>query len=339
MTRVLLTGAGGFIGAHTLAHLLENTDWEIVATDSFRHEGKTDRVNEVLSTYAEQGDRVRVITHDLATPWSAQGVDRIGAIDHIVNMASGSNVDHSITGPVPFVRNNIDIALHMLELARELRPQTFIQISTDEVYGPAPDGHHHTEWSTILPSNPYSASKAAQEALAISYWRTYGVPVVITNTMNNIGEFQSPEKFVPMLIARIHAGETVTIHGCPDVIGSRFYLHARNHADGLLHILRNLPAQPYRDRRRSIARPDRYNLVGEQEIDNRKLAEMIAEYVGRPLRYRFEDFHSTRPGHDRRYALDGAKLAATGWRAPVSLEDSLQRTVKWTLDHPEWLLA
>lgn len=338
MTRVLLTGAGGFIGSHTVEHLLAETDWEIVATDSWRHHGKTERLHDALTTYPDQAHRVRVVTHDLTAPWSAQGIGRIWPIDYIINMASDSHVDRSITHPVPFVRNNIDIALHMLELARELQPQAFIQFSTDEVYGPAPDGHDHAEWAPILPSNPYSASKAAQEALAISYWRTYDVPLIITNTMNVVGQRQDPEKFVPMLISRIHAGETVTIHGCPDVIGSRFYLHARNCADGLLHILRNLPPHPYRDRR-TVVMPDRYNLVGEAEIDNRKLAEMIAGFVGRPLRYRFEDFHSTRPGHDRRYALDGAKLAATGWRAPVGLEESLQRTVKWTLDHPEWLLS
>jgi len=338
VTRLLLTGAGGFIGSHTVEHLLVETDWDLVVTDSFRHFGKTERLHDVLAAYPDRAHRVQVITHDLATPWSAQGIGRMWPIDYMVNMASSSHVDRSITDPVPFVRNNIDIGLHMLELARELQPRAFLQFSTDEVYGPAPDGHDHPEWATILPSNPYSASKAAQEALAISYWRTYGVPLIITNTMNVVGQRQDPEKFVPMLISRIHAGEMVTIHGSPEAIGSRFYLHARNCADGLLHILRHLPPHDYRDAHQVVL-PDRYNIVGEREINNRALAELVAEFVGRPLRYRFEDFHATRPGHDRRYALDGGKLAATGWRAPVSLEDSLQRTVKWTLDHPEWLLS
>lgn len=335
--RLLLTGAGGFIGSHTLEHVLAASDWEVVATDSFRHRGKAERITDVLDTYPEQAHRVTVLTHDLTTPWSRQGVGRIGPIDFVINMASESHVDRSITDPVPFVRNNLDVALHMLELARVLRPQAFIQISTDEVYGPAPDGHDHAEWSTILPSNPYSASKAAQEALAIAYWRTYGVPVIITNTMNCYGERQDPEKFIPGLISKIHAGEMVTIHGSPEVIGSRFYLHARNHADALLYILAHCPPTPYRDRH-SIVLPDRYNIVGEREIDNRALAEMVARFVGRPLRYRFEDFHATRPGHDRRYALDGAKLAALGWRPPVSLEASLEHTVTWTLKHPDWML-
>jgi dTDP-glucose 4,6-dehydratase len=338
MPRVLLTGAGGFVGHHTLEHLLVTTDWEVVATDSFRHFGKTDRLTDVLASHPEQADRVTVVTHDLTVPWSAQGIERIGPIDYVINMASESHVDRSITDPVPFVRNNVDVALNMLELARVLQPQAFIAVSTDEVYGPAPDGHDHVEWSTILPSNPYAASKAAQEALAISYWRTYGVPVVLTNTMNLLGERQDPEKYVPMLISRIHRGEMVTIHGSPEVIGSRFYLHARNQADALVHILRNLPPQPYRDSR-AIVMPDRYNVVGEREIDNRSLAELVAEYVGRPLRYRFEDFHATRPGHDRRYALDGTKLANLGWKAPVSLEESLRHTVEWTLRHGEWLLG
>lgn len=338
MTRLLLTGAGGFIGAHTLAAVLAGTDWDVIATDSFRHFGKTDRLTEVLTTYPGEAGRVRVVTHDLTVPWSAQAIDRLWPVDYIVNMASESHVDRSIAEPIPFVRNNVDVALHMLELARVLAPAAFIQISTDEVYGPAPEGHDHAEWSTMLPSNPYSASKAAQEALAIAWWRTYGVPVIITNTMNNFGESQDAEKFVPTLIARIHRGEEVVIHGAPGAIGSRFYLHARNHADALLHILTRLPPTPYRDTRASTF-PDRYNIVGDHEIDNRALAELVARYVGRPLRYVFEDFHATRPGHDRRYALDGTKLAATGWSAPVPLHESLERTVRWTLKHPEWLMS
>lgn len=336
---VLLTGAGGFIGAHTLEHLLVHTDWRITATDSFRHRGKTDRIAGVLATHPGDRERVAVLTHDLTAPWSEQAVHSLGRVDHVVNMASLSHVDASLAHPAPFVRNNLDVALNMLELARELCPATFVQVSTDEVYGPAPDGTRHAEWSPIVPSNPYAASKAAQEAAAISYWRAYGVPLVLTNTMNNIGERQDPEKFVPMLISRIAAGQEVTIHGRRGAIGSRYYLHARNHADAILHILRHLPPTAYRDGADGEGgRPDRYNVVGEQELDNLQLAQLVAQAVGKRLRYRLTDFHATRPGHDRRYALDGSKLAATGWTAPVPLLESLQRTVAWTLEHQAWML-
>jgi dTDP-glucose 4,6-dehydratase len=339
--RVLLTGAGGFIGHHVLEHLLIYTDWEIVCTDSFRHEGKTDRIVEVLRGLPGPAHRVSVLTHDLTAPWSAQAVELLGRIDYMINLASESNVDLSITYPVPFVRNNVELVLHMLELARVLRPSVFVQMSTDEVYGPAPDHVAHAEWATILPSNPYSASKAAQEAIAISYWRTYGVPVILLNTMNILGERQSVEKYLPMLISRISRGEQVTVHGTPERIGSRYYLHARNLADAILHIIGYLPPTVYTgsaDGDGWVVRPDRYHVVGEREIDNLELARLVADQLGMPLRHEFEDFHSTRPGHDRRYALDGTLLAAKGWVPPVPLAESIARTVDWTVKHPEWLL-
>lgn len=337
MTRtVLLTGVGGFIGAHTIAHLMHNTDWNLVGIDSFRHKGKTDRITEMIESHPEWKSRMRIITHDLVAPISSQLQDRIGEVDFVINMASESHVDRSITDPVPFVKNNVDITLNMLEYSREVKPSIFIQISTDEVYGPAAIGQYHGEWSTILPSNPYSASKAAQEAIAVSYWRTYGVPVVITNTMNNIGEMQDPEKFVPMLISRIYKEEPVIIHGRgPSDCGSRFYLHARNHADALLFITNKLPIPKYEEG--IVDRPARYNVVGEVEMNNYELAGLIASIVGKPLKYNFVDFHAARPGHDRRYALDGSLLQSLGWKAPVPFNESLRKTVQWTLERPQWL--
>ncbi|SRR5258705_6201616 len=336
MKRLLLTGAGGFIGCHTIAHVMHNTDWELIGLDSFRHKGKTDRITEMIESHPEWRSRIKVITHDLVAPISTQLQDRIGVIDIVVNMAAESHVDRSITDPVPFVKNNVDVALNMLEYARAINPEAFIQISTDEVYGPAITGQYHKEWSTILPSNPYSASKAAQEAIAISYWRTYGVPVIITNTMNNIGEMQDPEKYVPMLIARILAGEQVVIHGRgPSDCGSRFYLHARNHADALLFILNNLIIPKYKEA--IIDRPAKYNVVGEVEMNNYDLAALIAKIIGKPLKYKFVDFHAARPGHDRRYALDGTLLKELGWKPPVAFQDSLVKTVEWTLQRKEWL--
>jgi dTDP-glucose 4,6-dehydratase len=126
----------------------------------------------------------------------------------------------------------------------------------------------------------------------------------------------------------------MTIHGTEENIGSRYYLHARNQADGLLFIIKNLPAASYPN----ADRPDRYNIVGEREIDNLTMAKMVAFYWGKELDYVLEDFHTTRPGHDLRYALDGKKLADAGWVAPVPLEKSLKATVEWTKKNPQWLL-
>lgn len=661
MKTVVLTGSAGFVGAHVVEHLLVHTDWRIIGLDSFRHRGDSLRVYHDPKRYI-------VYTHDLTNPISDRLIKKIGPVDYIINMASDSHVDRSITDPVPFCENNVKLVLTMLEYARKVKPEMFIQISTDEVYGPALNHVLHKEWSTILPSNPYSASKASQENLCISFWRSYNVPVVLTNcfsmdthimtengiksyndiqigdkvftldenenliltpilkkvimdapnnmiyfnsnqinqlvtpnhrmmikkchgkprrwgnlevqyaenlinlkgriqipltgkwvgknnlskkfklpnicisdedmcaiygwyvsegyttqdkrskhktvcfgagskrqqdeiklllkpigdafvngrsvkisnnqlffivqnfgkyainkyipkeiknlnvnllkcffdsaikgdgsiinnnivyytkswqlandmaeigmklgygiriserytwnpektkksmsyivrfknnsaniekqyisnisnykgkvwcvqtktgkvfvfrkgvislsgqTMNIFGERQDREKFIPMTIAKICKGEIVTIHGSENNIGSRFYLHARNQSDALLFIMRNVKPTMYYDNINEIIKPDRFNIVGDIELNNLELAQMIADILRKPLHYKLEDFHHTRPGHDRRYALDGSKLKNLGWIAPVSFHKSLEKTVLWTVEHPEWMV-
>lgn len=195
------------------------------------------------------------------------------------------------------------------------------------------DKYHNYVASYFLVHN--SASKAAQEGLCISYWRTYGLPLIITNAMNMVGETQEPVKFIPKIIKCVEAGEPIVIHGTPADIGSRMYLDARNLADGWLFLLNKVHPVGYTEWGES--RPDRYNIVGQEEIDNLALAKRIAEIMGKPLKYRFEDFHKTRPGHDRRYALCGDKIEKLGWKHPIPFDETLKRVIKWSVDHPEWL--
>lgn len=351
---ILITGAGGFVGHHFLEHVLATTKWNVIATDSFRHKGRTDRISQVLDAapqlknpeYHPWKARTKVVTHDLCAPFTSQQVRDMGEVDYIAAFASESHVDRSISDPVPFIRNNMEVTYTTLELARKLNPRSIIWVSTDEVYGPveADDFTGHPEWDPILPSNPYSASKAAQEAVAISYWRTYGLPVVLVNCMNMIGERQDLEKFIPMVISKVYKGETVQIHGTPDNIGTRHYLHARNLADAMCFIFRRKtsPAQFHSNVPSydviSADRPDRYNIASPDRIDNLLLAKMIADDIGKELQYELVDFHSTRPGHDPHYGLDPKKLTDLGWRMPVPFRESLRKTVDWTLKHPEWLL-
>jgi dTDP-glucose 4,6-dehydratase len=348
MTRLLLTGASGFAGHHFLEHTLTTTDWDVVATGSFRHRGTADRIDQVLRSGRAWRDRTTVITHDLTAPFSPQALHQIAGddgLDYLVAMASMSHVDTSITSPVPFVENNVSVVLNTLEAARQLSPAVVVLISTDEVYGPVTPGYDHREWATPLPSNPYAASKAAQEAIAVSYWRTYGVPVIITNTMNLIGERQHPEKYVPKVLRDVLAGQETVIHGSPGHIGSRHYLHARNMADAVLFLLRQGRPAAFPSHRpwgtgtqaASAGQPDRYNIASADRIDNLTLARMIAGYAGLPLKYRLEDFHTTRPGHDAHYGLDPAKITALGWKPPVPFRTSLAKTVRWSVAHPEWL--
>jgi len=323
--KVLLTGAGGFVGSHVLSHLLKNTDYDIVCICSWKHKGEPRRIIEDLN-YQNNKHRVTILTHDLVSPLTNDVKEKIGKVDYILNIASESHVDRSIDEPVEFIKNNVDLVLNMLEFAREVKPELFLQFSTDEVYGQAPLGVNHKEWSAIIPSNPYSASKAAQEAIAVSYWRTYGVPLIITNGMNIFGEKQDKEKFIPLCIERSLSGEKLFIHSYPDkkTAGSRFYIHARNVADAMLFILQNVPAKLYPD----VELPERFNIVGEKEVDNLTLALMIAEILGKDLNYELVDFHSSRPGHDCRYALDGTRLAEYGWTPKLSFEESLKKTIE-----------
>jgi len=331
-TRVLLTGIGGFVGHHVMDHLLAKTDWDIVGIASWRHKGEPARV--VGSRYYQENkDRVTLVTHDLTAPISERTKKKLGKVDYIINIASQSHVDRSIDDPVPFIRNNVDLELNILEYARQVKPKAFIQFSTDEVYGPAHGDYLSKEWDPILPSNPYSASKACQEAIAIAYWRTYGVPVIITNTMNVLGERQDKEKYLPIIIGKLLRGEKVTVHGEEGDISSRFYIHARNVADCMLFILATLPASKYPE---AIA-PDRYNIVGEKEMDNLELAQLVADIMDKTLEYELVEVHKQRPGHDKRYALDGEKLGLLGWNPPKNLRESLEKTISWSIKNKEWL--
>lgn len=335
---VLLTGIGGSIATHFLAHIMHNCpSWNIVGLDSFRHKGWTDRVRVMLESHPDWKQRLTVITHDLAAPISPILREKIGRIDYIINMASLSDVEASIQHPVPFIKNNVDLTLYLLEYAREIKPQVFVQISTDEVYGASSSkfGDLRKEWDAIIPSNPYAASKAAQEAIAISYWRTYGVPVIITNTMNNFGEYQQPSKFPVMIQKAVANDQEVIIHGREGHIGSRSYIHSRNFADAVLFILNNCP--PHMHVPNSADKPDRYNIAGDRQLDNLELAQLIAKLMGKELKYRLVDTHSARPGHDPHYGLDSTKLYALGWKAPVDFETSLKNTIEYQQEHPEWI--
>lgn len=356
--KVLLTGASGFVGSHVLRHLLVNTDWEIVCPVTFRHKGLPARLASSVCDQSDWTERVSILHWDLRSPADPMTLAQVQGCEVFMNVASESHVDRSIAEPGPFIRNNTDLILNVLETARQVRPRLFLQMSTDEVYGPARGTHRHKEWEPVIPSNPYAASKAAQEAICTAYWRTYGVPVVITNTMNIIGEMQDPEKFLPMIIRSLRDRMGIAVHMTADgVPGSRYYLHARNLADAWVWLTRayseeisigtleqpGLAIVPspalYAD---GAHRPDRLHIVGEREVNNLEMVYAVGAAMGmeaaavatliRPV-----EFHSTRPGHDPRYALDGTKIDALGWKAPVSLDEALLRTVLWTLDHPMWL--
>ena len=334
MKKVILTGANGFVGHHILEHFIKHTDWEIYCLDKLSYASSGhDRIRDIN---VFNDERVKIFTTDLCLPFQEGVIKELGDISYIFHVAADSHVDNSISDPVPFVQNNVNSTLHILEYARQLpNLEKFIYFSTDEVYGSAPVGKNYKEGERFNCGNPYSASKGAAECICQSYANTYNMPIIVTNTMNVIGERQHPEKFIPKVINKILNGETGTIHSNKEKTkaGSRFYIHARNIADALLHILDE--CDETLDNYDSSK--GRFNIVGEIETDNLELAQMIAEVLGKKLKYEMVDFHSQRPGHDLRYALDGEKMKSLGWVHPIPFKESLKNTIEWTLNRKEWL--
>jgi dTDP-glucose 4,6-dehydratase len=331
--RVLLTGASGLLGSHALKRILDTTDWEVVCLSTFKHTGIQDRLVFAGSLDSpENRSRVTVLLCDLSSPISSVTSQKIGKIDYVINFASESHVDRSIANPTPFIVNNVQLICNLLDWARESDIEKFLHISTDEVFGPY-QGRHFSEWDTHLPSNPYSASKAAQENIAFSYWRTYGVPVGIVNIMNIVGEGQNVEKFTPMTIKKIMRGETVDIHTYDnEKIGKRFWLYAGNMASAVLHILNQDFASVSDSDRLS-----RWNIAGDAEYSNLEWAKKIAGILGYNLKYKLVDSSLSRPGYDSSYALDNRKLVESGWTAPYNLDEVLEEIINWYMENPEWL--
>lgn len=331
--RVLLTGASGFVGAHILKHILKHTDWDVVCLSTFTHHGIQDRITFATEEYDPEMSRVKVILCDLSSPISSVTSKKIGKIDYVINSASESHVDRSVDSPTPFIINNVALICNLLDWARDANLEKFVQISTDEVYGPY-QNRKSVEWDPHLPSNPYSASKAAQESIAFAYWRTYNIPLIITNTMNIIGEAQGVEKFTPMVIKRLLNNEPVDIHTYDGgKIGSRHWIYAGNKASAIVHILKTVqPLLPA-----DSSKPERFNIAGDDHFTNLQWAEMISEIMGTGLWYNLKDSSISRPGYDPSYALDDLKLRSLGWTPDYDLKESLDSTVMWYLNNSEWL--
>lgn len=326
VTRILITGGCGFIGHHFVEHIYINTDWDIIIIDKLSYASKG--FERLRDTNILDTDRIKIFTNDLINPIS-EGINReIGEVDYIIHMAAETHVDNSIKEPLFVIKNNINSTLNILEYARNIKNlKKFFYFSTDEVFGPALGDKLYNEWDRHKPTNPYSASKSAGEQICISYENTYKLPIIIVNVMNVFGERQHIEKFIPMCIKKILNNEKVHIHSYPDkkTSGTRFYIHARNVAQAILYLIIN----------GNIG--DKYNISGEKEVSNLDLAFLIAKILNKELIYEMVDFHSTRPGHDLRYGLNGNKLYNLGFKLPVNFEDSLSKVVEWTLNNIKWL--
>ena len=337
MKRALITGGAGFIAHHLVSQILKNTDWEVVTLDRLDFSGNLNRLHDVLQDFSSADRaRVKVVYHDLKAAVNPLIAADIGKVDYILHLAAGSHVDRSIEFPMEFVMDNVVATCNILDYARGLdHLERFVYFSTDEVFGPAPDGILYEENDRYNSTNPYSASKAGGEELAVAFQNTYKMPIYITHTMNVFGQRQHPEKYIPMCIKRVRDGETITIHSDPTktIPGSRHYIHAEDVADALLFLLEQPTIE---ETNWGGAKCPKFNIVGARELNNLELAQMIALAQDKDLNYELVDFHSARPGHDLRYALSGEKMKQMGWQ-PKPIEERVKEVVKWTLDNPRWI--
>lgn len=338
MKTALITGGAGFIAHHLIGQILKNTDWNIITLDRLDYSGNLNRLHDLMLSFPENTrKRVKIVHHDLKAELNPLVRSEIGKVDYVLHLAAGSHVDRSIEYPMEFVMDNVVGTCNILEFARSQdNLERFVYFSTDEVFGPAPNGIKYQENDRYNSTNPYSASKAGGEELAVAYENTYGMPVYITHTMNVFGERQHPEKYIPMCIKRIRDGETVTIHSdktCT-IPGSRHYIHAEDVADAVLFLL-NYSGNF--DQTWGGAKCPKFNIVGAEELNNLELAQIIADAQDKELKYQLVDFHSSRPGHDLRYALDGDKMKQMGWVPSKTVRERISEVTNWTLNNQRWI--
>jgi dTDP-glucose 4,6-dehydratase len=332
---VLVTGGAGFIGSNFLRHALaERPSWRIVNFDALTYAGN---LRNLESLPEGLGERLRFVKGDLRDGELLAALFAEEAFDAVVHFAAESHVDRSILGPEAFVETNVLGTFRLLDAARGWweragRPAAFrlLHVSTDEVYGSlGPDGYF-TESTPYDPSSPYSASKAASDHFVRAYHRTYGLPALVTNCSNNYGPYQFPEKLIPLMILNIAEEKPLPVYG--DGRNVRDWLYVLDHCDALLRALEaGVPGETY-------------NVGGGAERQNLDIVHFLCDLLdarlGRPAGASrgLIRFVADRPGHDRRYAIDSAKIRRElGWEPRHTFEDALTRTVDWYLEHREWV--
>jgi dTDP-glucose 4,6-dehydratase len=311
--KLLVTGGAGFIGSNFIRHVLDqHPDDTIVNLDKLTYAGNPANLADVA-----RDRRYAFVQGDICDGKLVRDAAR--GVDAVVNFAACSHVDRSLVEPEEFLRTDVFGVFTLLEAVRELRVPRLLHISTDEVYGSVPSGSSR-ESDPVRPSNPYSASKAGGDLLALSYWHTHGVPVVITRSSNNFGPYQYPEKVVPLFITNALDDQPLPLYG-----------DGRNVRDWL-YVLDNCAAIDLVLRRGQEG--EVYNIGGGHEVENVVLTREILRLTGKPdsLIRPVTD----RPGHDRRYSVDSTKTGQLGWAPRVPFATALETTVRWYREHETW---
>ena len=333
MTSWLITGGAGFIGSNFVRHVAATSQGRIVVLDLLTYAGNIANISDLIDS-----GRIEFVRDDICNAEVVERLFRDHGFDRVVHLAAESHVDRSIIGPSDFLRTNIEGTFSLLQAARghweaSDEKRLFLHVSTDEVFGDlGPEDPPFTEVTPYMPSSPYSASKAAADHLARSWYRTYGLPVIVTNCSNNYGPWQFPEKFIPLMIVNAIEERPLPVYGDGQQV--RDWLHVQDHCEALLTICE----------RGRVG--ETYNIGGSDERRNLEVLEKLCDLVDcrldrEPGSSRQLIEHVTdRPGHDRRYAIDTSKVRREiGWQPRFKFEDALSQLVDWYLEHADWVDA
>lgn len=313
--RLLVTGGCGFIGSNFIRYMLKNYPYEIINLDKLTYCGNLENLKDV-----ENDSRYTFLRGDIADRKVLEEIFE-RKIDIVINFAAESHVDRSIIDPSQFIRTNVYGTYNLLEVSRRKGVGRYIQISTDEVYGSLGDEGKFKEDTPLCPSSPYSASKASADLLVMAYYKTYGLPVIVTRCSNNYGPYQFPEKLVPLMITNALEGKELPLYG--DGKNVRDWIHVFDHVRAIDLVL-------HKGREGEI-----YNIGADNERTNLEIVKMLLDILGKP--YSLIKFVKDRPGHDRRYAIDAGKIKKElGFRVTVEFRKGLEDTVKWYVENRGW---
>jgi len=336
MKKILITGGAGFIGSNFIRHALAlRPDWQIFNLDSLTYAGNPASLENLPKSHAA---RYTFIHGDICDGNLLSRLFEREKFGGVIHFAAESHVDRSILKPEAFIHTNVNGTFNLLTISLELWKQKnkpddfrFLHISTDEVYGSLGPEGHFTETTPYDPSSPYSASKAASDHLVKAYFRTFGLPVLITNCSNNYGPYQFPEKLIPLMILNIIEEKELPVYG--DGKNVRDWLYVLDHCDALVTVFeKGRPGQTY-------------NVGGGAELQNIEIVHILCDLLDKRLKRSHGNagrnlirFVTDRPGHDRRYAIDASKIQKElGWKAAHRFEDAIEETVNWYLANMDWV--
>ena len=313
--RLLVTGGLGFIGSNFIHVVLrERPGWSVVNLDAMTYAGNPANCADI-----ESDPRYRFVRGDICDAAAVESALADG-VDAIVNFAAETHVDRSILDPEAFLRTDILGTHVLLEAVRKHRIPRYVQVSTDEVYGDVESGESKED-DALRPRSPYSASKAGGDMQVLAYWNTFRTPVMITRGSNTYGPYQYPEKLIPLFVTNLLDDQQVPVYG--DGMQIRDWLHAEDHARGILHVLEHGELGNV------------YNIGGGNPRTNMEITTTLIESCGRSM-----DTHvrhvADREGHDRRYAIDCAKARSIGWAPRVDFEEGLRATIEWYRNNEAW---